>query len=127
MITLGRECALTSRSPLSPMLEARIDGIAVAVSCRRLDGAGARRSERTLGRAREGVTISYLSREACVIATWWGCLLRPREVRRLGKGTFFQLHRLPRRAAAAAVSEGEKDSVRLSAPLKIQYKGARLP
>ena len=45
--------------------------------------SGARRSERTLGRAREGVTISYLSREACVIATWWGCLLRPREVRRL--------------------------------------------
>ena len=56
-----------------------------------------------------------------------GSVLRPREVRRLGKGTFFQLHRLPRRAAAAAVSEGEKDSVRLSAPLEIQYKGARLP
>ena len=56
-----------SRSSSSPMLEARIDGIVVAVSCRRLDGAGARRSERTLGRAREGVTISYLSREACVI------------------------------------------------------------
>ena len=69
MITLGRECALTSRSSSSPMLEARIDGIAVAISCRRLDGAGARRSERTLGRAREGVTISYLSREACVIDT----------------------------------------------------------
>ena len=57
--------------------------------------SGARRSERTLGRAREGVTISYLSREACVIATWWGCLLRPREVRRLREVTFFQLHRLP--------------------------------
>ena len=44
-----------------------------------------------------------------------GSVLRPREVRRLGKGTFFQLHRLPRRAAAAAVSEGEcgllKDSL----------------
>ena len=54
-------------------------------------------------------------------------MLRPREVRRLEKGTFFQLHRLPRRAAAAAVSEGEKDSVRLSAPLLILIQGPMTP
>ena len=59
----------SSRSSMSPMLEARTDGIAVAISCRRLDGAGARRSEKTVGRTREGVTISYLSREACVTDT----------------------------------------------------------
>ena len=56
-----------------------------------------------------------------------GSVLRPREVRRLGKGTFFQLHRLPRRAAAAAVSEGEKDSVRLSAPLLNSIQGRTTP
>ena len=56
-----------------------------------------------------------------------GRVLRHREVRRLGKGTFFQLHRLPRRAAAAAVSEGEKDSVRLSAPLLNLIQGHTTP
>ena len=56
-----------------------------------------------------------------------GSVLRPREVRRLGKGLFFQLRRLPRRATAAAVSEGEKDSVRLSAPLLNLIQGRTTP
>ena len=56
-----------------------------------------------------------------------GGVLRPREVRRLGKVTFFQLHRLPRGGSCVAVSEGEKDSVRLSAPLLILIQGPMTP
>ena len=44
-----------------------------------------------------------------------------------GRDGFFQLHRLPRGGSCVAVSEGEKDSVRLSVPLLNLIQGLMTP